>query len=176
MRTKDQSQDVNHGRRRLIGAAAVTLAAAPLGLLRSTSGIAAPLTEIKPGTNTAFAALKQIDAGVLNVGYAEVGPADAILGAPAHPYTRALLSAVSEADPRRRRNGHRMLVPGEIPSPRNPPPGCRFHTRCPYAEQRSREEIPQLEEIGPGHVVACHFWEKVRAEPVPAPTSSELRA
>jgi len=107
---------------------------------------------------------------------AEVGPADAILGAPAHPYTRALLSAVSEADPRRRRNGHRMLVPGEIPSPRNPPPGCRFHTRCPYAEQRSREEIPQLEEIGPGHVVACHFWEKVRAEPVPAPTSSELRA
>jgi len=105
---------------------------------------------------------------------AEVGSADAILGAPAHPYTRALLSAVSEPDPRQRREGHRMLVPGEIPSPRNPPAGCRFHPRCPYAEQRSRDEVPALEEIAPEHLVACHFWRKVRADPVTMAGSSGI--
>jgi oligopeptide transport system ATP-binding protein len=95
---------------------------------------------------------------------AEVGTAKQIFEAAAHPYTRALLSALSEPDPRQRRDGHRLLVPGEIPSPKNPPPGCRFHTRCLYAEERSREEVPQLEEIEPGHLVACHFWRKVRED------------
>ena len=95
----------------------------------------------------------------------EVGPTDRIFDAPAHPYTRALLSSVSEADPRNRRDGHRLLLPGEIPSPRNPPPGCRFHTRCAYAQERSREEVPVLEEIERGHFVACHFWREVRADP-----------
>ena len=94
----------------------------------------------------------------------EVGPTERVLDTPAHPYTHALLSAVSEPDPRLRRGGGRLLPPGEIPSPRNPPPGCRFHTRCPFAEERSRTEVPELEEIAPGHLVACHFWEKVRAE------------
>jgi oligopeptide/dipeptide ABC transporter ATP-binding protein len=95
---------------------------------------------------------------------AEVGPAERVLDAPAHPYTRALLSAISEPEPRGRADERRLLLPGEIPSPQNPPPGCRFHTRCPYAEDRSREEEPALEEIEPGHLVACHFWEKVRAD------------
>jgi oligopeptide/dipeptide ABC transporter ATP-binding protein len=94
----------------------------------------------------------------------EVGPTERILDTPAHPYTHALLSAVSEPDPRLRRGRGRLLPPGEIPSPRNPPPGCRFHTRCPFAEERSRTEVPELEEIAPGHLVACHFWQKVRAE------------
>ena len=94
----------------------------------------------------------------------EVGPTERVLDTPAHPYTHALLSAVSEPDPRTRRGRARLLPPGEIPSPRNPPPGCRFHTRCPFAEERSRTEVPELEEIAPGHLVACHFWEKVRAE------------
>jgi oligopeptide/dipeptide ABC transporter ATP-binding protein len=94
----------------------------------------------------------------------EVGPTERIFEEPAHPYTRALLAAVSEPDPRQRRDGHKLLLPGEIPSPRNPPPGCRFHTRCSYAEERSRLEVPQLEEIEPGHFVACHFWRKVRAD------------
>ena len=94
----------------------------------------------------------------------EVGPTERVLDTPAHPYTHALLSAVSEPDPRLRRGRRRLLPPGEIPSPRNPPPGCRFHTRCPFAEERSRTEVPELEEIAPGHLVACHFWEKVRAE------------
>ncbi len=94
----------------------------------------------------------------------EVGPTERILDTPGHPYTHALLAAVSEPDPRLRRGRGRLLPPGEIPSPRNPPPGCRFHTRCPFAEERSRTEVPELEEIAPGHLVACHFWEKVRAE------------
>jgi oligopeptide/dipeptide ABC transporter ATP-binding protein len=97
----------------------------------------------------------------------EVGPADRIFDAPAHPYTRALLESISEPDPRQRRDAHRMLLPGEIPSPRNPPPGCRFHTRCAYAQERSREEVPELEEIERGHFVACHFWRQVRESDTP---------
>ncbi len=97
----------------------------------------------------------------------EVGPADRIFDAPAHPYTRALLESISEPDPRQRRDAHRLLLPGEIPSPRNPPPGCRFHTRCAYAQERSREEVPELEEIERGHFVACHFWRQVRESDTP---------
>jgi oligopeptide/dipeptide ABC transporter ATP-binding protein len=105
----------------------------------------------------------------------ELGPTERILAAAAHPYTRALLAIAPEADPRKRRDQHRLLVPGEIPSPKNPPPGCRFHTRCAYAEARSREEVPLLEEIEPGHFVACHFWQKVRAEGPPVRLRVEAR-
>ena len=93
---------------------------------------------------------------------AEVGPAVPVLDAPAHPYTQTLLSAVPEPDPSQRRGDRKLLAEGEIPSPRNPPPGCRFHTRCPYAGERSRTEVPTLEEINPNHLVACHYWRKVR--------------
>jgi oligopeptide/dipeptide ABC transporter ATP-binding protein len=99
----------------------------------------------------------------------EVGSTERIFDAPAHPYTLALLSAISEPDPRQRKYSHRMLLAGEIPSPRHPPPGCRFHTRCPFAEDRCKTDVPPLEEIEPGHSVACHFWERVRssqAQPV----------
>ncbi len=95
---------------------------------------------------------------------AEVGPTDRIFEAPSHPYTRALLSAVAEPDPTRRRPEHKLLLPGEIPSPKNPPSGCRFHTRCVYAQARCRSEAPVLEAVEPGTVVACHFWRDVRAE------------
>lgn len=94
----------------------------------------------------------------------EVGPTERILDVPAHPYTHALLSAVSEPDPRLRHAGRQHLLPGEIPSPKNPPQACRFHTRCAFADERSRTEEPHLEEIEPGHLVACHHWQRVREE------------
>jgi oligopeptide/dipeptide ABC transporter ATP-binding protein len=94
---------------------------------------------------------------------AEVGPADRIFEAPKHPYTQALLAAVSEPVPQQRRAEHKLLLPGEIPSPKNPPPGCRFHTRCPYAAERCRVEVPVLEEAEPSAAVACHFWREIRA-------------
>src|SRR5437867_4316020 len=71
---------------------------------------------------------------------AEVGPTDRIFESPSHPYTRALLSAVSEPVPKQQRGEHRLLPPGEIPSPKNPPTGCRFNTRCAYARARCRAE------------------------------------
>ena len=92
----------------------------------------------------------------------EVGPGERVLREPAHPYTVGLLSAVSEPDPSRR-GRRKLLVPGEIPSPRNPPPACRFHTRCPLATEICRTEAPPLAPIEPAHAVACHHWEQVRA-------------
>jgi oligopeptide/dipeptide ABC transporter ATP-binding protein len=74
---------------------------------------------------------------------------------PKHPYTQALLSAVPVPNPKLRRE--KRLLQGDVPSPINPPPGCAFHTRCPYAEARCREEAPALREIAPGHGVSCHL-------------------
>ncbi len=74
---------------------------------------------------------------------------------PQHPYTEALLSAVPIPDPAIKRK--KIILQGDVPSPIKPPPGCHFHTRCPYAEERCRVEEPELKEIRPGHVVACHL-------------------
>ncbi len=76
---------------------------------------------------------------------------------PQHPYTEALLSAVPVPDPRIQRK--RVILTGDVPSPIHPPPGCRFHTRCPYAEERCRREEPAMKEITSGHFVACHLRE-----------------
>jgi peptide/nickel transport system ATP-binding protein len=92
----------------------------------------------------------------------EVGPGERVLQAPAHPYTVGLLSAVSEPDPSRR-DRRKLMVAGEIPSPRNPPPACRFHTRCPFVTGICKTDAPPLVEIAAGHSVACHHWEQVRA-------------
>ena len=85
----------------------------------------------------------------------EIAPADLLYESPAHHYTAALLSAAVEPDP----EASRTSVPlgGEPPSPINPPSGCRFRTRCPRAEARCAEEVPELRDIAPGHQVACHF-------------------
>jgi oligopeptide/dipeptide ABC transporter ATP-binding protein len=74
---------------------------------------------------------------------------------PLHPYTQALLSAVPVPNPKLRRE--KRLLQGDVPSPINPPPGCTFHTRCPFAEDRCRQEVPVLREIAPGHGVSCHL-------------------
>jgi oligopeptide/dipeptide ABC transporter ATP-binding protein len=74
---------------------------------------------------------------------------------PLHPYTEALLAAVPIPNPAIKRT--RQVVQGDVPSPLRPPPGCHFHTRCPYAEARCRSELPLLREVQPGHHVACHL-------------------
>ena len=74
---------------------------------------------------------------------------------PMHPYTEFLLDAIPHADPHRR-NDHRKILQGELPSPVNPPSGCFFHTRCPYATSRCRSEQPEMRDYGEGHMAACH--------------------
>jgi peptide/nickel transport system ATP-binding protein len=87
-----------------------------------------------------------------------------LLEEPLHPYTRALLSATPIPDPKMARARRRVPIRGEIPSPINPPKGCRFSTRCPYAEDKCFSEEPPLVDVGGGHLVACHLWEKLGKE------------
>jgi oligopeptide/dipeptide ABC transporter ATP-binding protein len=85
----------------------------------------------------------------------ELASKDALFTEPLHPYTEALLSAVPLPDPDAKKQ--RIVLAGDVPSPINPPSGCRFHTRCPYAEARCSVEEPVMREIKPGHLVACHL-------------------
>jgi oligopeptide transport system ATP-binding protein len=79
---------------------------------------------------------------------------------PLHPYTQALLSAIPIPDPVVEKRRKRIVLTGDIPSPVNPPPGCRFHTRCPLAFDRCKTEVPPLREYAPGHFAACHWVEE----------------
>jgi oligopeptide transport system ATP-binding protein len=85
----------------------------------------------------------------------EMAEAKSIIRAPQHPYTQALISAVPEVDPGTKRK--RIILPGDVPSPIHPPPGCPFHPRCPIAEARCKAEVPALREISASHWVVCHL-------------------
>jgi oligopeptide/dipeptide ABC transporter ATP-binding protein len=88
---------------------------------------------------------------------AELTDSERLYESPAHPYTHALLSAAPVADPQAERSRERVILEGDLPSPARPPSGCRFHTRCPIAQERCIEEVPPLIEVAPGHVASCHF-------------------
>lgn len=88
----------------------------------------------------------------------EVGPTRAVLESPFHPYTRALLASVPVPEPRTR--SWRFVLEGTVPSPANPPPGCRFHTRCPSVQQVCREQEPALRPVSTDRWAACHFEEE----------------
>jgi peptide/nickel transport system ATP-binding protein len=92
----------------------------------------------------------------------EIAPKQAIFSAPKHPYTEALLSAVPVPEPGAARE--RIILKGDVPSPVNPPKGCRFHTRCPYAFDRCRTEEPPLRPLVAGHLAACHLHDLPAAE------------
>ncbi len=89
----------------------------------------------------------------------EIADKRALFSAPRHPYTRALLSAIPVPEPTAKRQ--RIILDGDVPSPFKPPAGCRFNTRCPYAEARCRSEEPALIDDGTGHRVACHLWRDI---------------
>lgn len=85
----------------------------------------------------------------------EIGGRQAIFGGPRHPYTQALISAVPVPEPNATRR--RIVLKGDVPNPMNPPPGCRFHTRCPFATDLCRRQLPELREVATGHAIACHY-------------------
>ena len=96
----------------------------------------------------------------------EMAETEALFHAPLHPYTEALMGAVSQPDPTQR--GKRTILEGEIANPSNPPSGCYFHPRCPYAVERCSQEEPPLREVRPGHQVKCHLAEELALKGVDA--------
>ena len=97
--------------------------------------------------------------GVMYLGHlVEYGETDDIFSNPLHPYTEALFSAIPIPDPDA--HIHRIILQGSIPSPANPPAGCKFHTRCKYCTERCKNETPMQREIEPGHYVVCHLFDK----------------
>ena len=97
--------------------------------------------------------------------FVELGPTENVSGRPLHPYTQALLSAEPLPLPSTMRSDHRIILQGEIPSPIDPPSGCRFRTRCQYAQSVCAEQTPDWRELAPDHWVACHFADRPNFSP-----------
>ena len=87
----------------------------------------------------------------------ELGSAQDIYERAAHPYTAGLIATIPVPKPTTERAKKGAAIKGELPSPVNPPSGCRFRTRCPFAQERCAAEVPELRSFGPGHMAACHF-------------------
>ena len=97
--------------------------------------------------------------GVMYLGdLVEYGSTEDIFSNPLHPYTEALFSAIPVPDPNAKMN--RIVLEGSIPSPANPPSGCKFHTRCARCTERCKHEVPKQVEVEPGHFVVCHLYDK----------------
>jgi oligopeptide/dipeptide ABC transporter ATP-binding protein len=151
----------------------VSAAAAVLNLMRELAG-ALGLTYLVITHNLNVVGYIADRTAVMYLGkLVELGSAAGVFDGPRHPYTHALLSAVSEPDPSRRYVDERLLLPGEIPSPRRPPSGCRFRTRCAFAQARCAEEEPELLEED-AHHVACHFWRELALREAAERTSDEV--
>ena len=90
----------------------------------------------------------------------ELADAEELVTHAIHPYTRSLISAIPVADPITARQAKRIVLQGDVPSPLNPPSGCRFRTRCPYADEQCANEVPEFKEVSTGHWAACHLLDK----------------
>ena len=96
----------------------------------------------------------------------ELASTESLYRTPKHPYTEALMSAIPKPDPRKR--AKRIILSGEVADPANPPSGCYFHPRCPYAQERCKVETPALRPIEDNRMVACHFAEELDLVGIPA--------
>jgi oligopeptide transport system ATP-binding protein len=106
----------------------------------------------------------------------EIGPVRSIFTGPLHPYTLALLNSIPSPDPNVGRRDTASVISGELPSPLDPPSGCRFRTRCPRAADRCAAEVPELRQLGDGHLVACHFPLSTADVPVQATAAPPIAA